>query len=211
MRWPRSSRDSRSHPPMTSMMNVRSCALAVSAMRSQASTIVFMAVSTPMAKPVSAISLSIEAGIPMHRTGQSFASSGSLKSESPASEPFPPMTMRPVHPLLRQHVAGVVPLCHVMKALAPGRVQNRPALTQDVVDLVGGDRDELTIEQAFVSLAHAEHAMPFGGSPPSSRRESRRSYPANHHRWSGSQSSSTRLLLGESPLSHAARRAPSQN
>ena len=52
--------------PITSMMKVRPCAVAVSAMRSQASTIVFIAVSTPIAKPVSAMSLSMDAGIPMH-------------------------------------------------------------------------------------------------------------------------------------------------
>ena len=50
--------------PITSTMNTRLCALAVSAIRSHASTIVFIAVSTPIDRLVRAMSLSMEAGIP---------------------------------------------------------------------------------------------------------------------------------------------------
>jgi hypothetical protein len=86
------------------MRNVRSWAVAVSAILSHASTIVFIAVSTPIDMPVKARSLSIEAGMPITVSGWPPSSSGSVRCSAPVSEPLPPTTSRPSMPCSRSTV-----------------------------------------------------------------------------------------------------------
>ena len=76
--------------PITSTTKTRLWARAVSLMRSQALTMVFSAVSTPMAVLVQPMSLSMLAGIPTTGTPCSFN-----KASAPVRLPFPPMTIKP--------------------------------------------------------------------------------------------------------------------
>ena len=147
--------------PMTSTTKMRSSDVAVSLILSRASRATLTAVSAPMALSTPVTSLSIVAGTPT--TGKPCRSA---RTRAPASEPLPPMTMRPSIAAGAEMGQGGLLAVFVAELLGPGRFEDRPAEPDDVGDGAAVEGDEIAAHEPLVAAHDALDGEPAGHRRP---------------------------------------------